>query len=184
MNKKKRILLIITVFFLIVIVAGGIVFVIGKETGRRSLSLIDRVQHGLVSLFSPDKANDREEGEKALSQEPAETVDRIYMYKDEQGVNHFSVEKPQGLDYQILYFPVPGETTSQKPAGRELAEKVKMTIKGGKALADAEKKRRMNTDRPRRSPVTPAEDTLNKANALRQEMEKRYKKQESEANQP
>lgn len=118
---KYRLFIKLMLFFLVIICAGP--FLLKNKEGKPyasidSISLpgISLPKISIPSLFSGEKKKSKYTpvGTEVLSPNisspnPNQEVIKIYTFKDEMGVSHYTNKEPDHEDYQILYMPVSKE---------------------------------------------------------------------------
>lgn len=179
--KKFRLLKVVLV---LVIFACAGPFLLRDKEGKPFLTL-DKIKWPEFS-FIPDMPVKKVEPKKVETEllspdsivpESGQPVVKIYKFRDEKGVLHFSDKKPNRKDYEVMYMPVSEE---EKKGGLDkIKEKVaEFKKKAGQAVS-GNKDTTKKADQP--SSMNPYSDpgkVIQDAQEVRAQVEETYKQRE------
>lgn len=177
--------LIIKLFIFIVFLACAAPFLM-KDNEGRPLMTIDKIKMPHFSMPDIDftfwkkkapMATSKPENLSPDSIVPGEgqNVVKMFTYKDEKGVSHFTDHEPVRDDYQVLYLPASEE--EKKGSLDKIKEKITdLTKKTDTQASKTPEKKDPGLSLP--APYLEAKQTIEDAKALKKQVEESYQKRD------
>ncbi|MBU1171956.1 MAG: hypothetical protein KKD44_20570 [Proteobacteria bacterium] len=189
---KKKLVIKLFIFMVVLACAGPFIM---KDQEGRPLMTIDRIKIPRCSFqisdlmfwknnsAPPPKAEREILSPDSIVPGKGQEVVKIYTFKDDQGVSHFTDQEPVRDDYQVIYLPV---SKKEKKGGlakiKDTLTGLTKTSKSSTPATTPETKTGPGFTIPLPGPYSEAGHALEDAKALKTQVEETYKEREKMMN--